>query len=1277
MEYGDPAELTSGKGKGGFLSKFKSSSNEDVAQEAEENAPLLPFKDLFRFTTLTEKIYIVIAVIAACIHGGTLPVWTIIFGRVIRSFGDVEASGDISNVVNVIGGVAKWFLIIAAITFFVAAVQVRFLMIVSSRTSIRIRKMYFRSLMSQDKAWYDSQNTGELTARVATDVNVIQAGIGDKIGSAAQFLAQGVVGFIIAFVYSWKLTLVILSITPFLAISGAIFAKFTADSTSDGQGAYGAAGAIANEVVSLIRTVHAFGGQKEEARRYEQKLNDAYKSGVVKGFINGAGMGVTMFLIFCSYALSFWYGAKLVRNGEIGAQAVFVAFFSVLMAAMGLGQAAPSFSSFSAARGAAPRVFEIIDRVSAIDSFSNEGSIPAMCGGDISFNDVTFNYASREADGGAPVVRDLNLHIKSGTTHALVGASGCGKSSTMSLIERFYDVNAGSVTIDGADVRELNVRWLRSQMGYVGQMPTLFRGSIWDNIAYGAALQFGSDFDGGWKREEVSNDEIVSAAKLANAHQFIMRLPEQYDTKLGDRGALLSGGQKQRICIARAIVRNPKILLLDEATSALDARSEHIVQEALERASEGRTTVVIAHRLSTVRNADTISTFKDGAIVESGRYDELIAQNGVFKELVELQQVKAEKGDEDDKDVDPEALPAVGRTQSISKTVGMSLDKSIVEVDDEGNELPETDPNVVARTFKFNSAEWLYILLGCFGAVLAGASWPVSAYVFAQVTALLRPNADGGKVVFWSGMFLVIGAGSLIGNLFQFGFLGVSAQKLTRKLRVNSFRALLRQEIGYFDREENSVGAVTARLATDAAAVESLCGGTLGMIAVTLASVGAGIIVSFQGCWELALVVLVCLPFMGFAGYIQMRTMTGFDAESKKDFVASGGIASEAVDNINTVSPLGIQDHFVSKYNDSLVTPQKNGDKGASVSGIAFGFSEFFMYGLWAIGFWFGAKTVELKRCNFVGVLEGLTGILFAGITLGNVSVFAPDIASARVSATHIFRLLDREPEIKTDSDIPSANISSGVVALMDAKFEYPTRPDVPVLRGMFLEAVAGKTIALVGASGCGKSTVVALIQRFYDLRSGSLTVDGQELREMNVKQSREHMSFVQQEPDLFNRTIRENIAYGLSKEEGTPVVDSEIEASAKLANAHDFIMKLPKQYDTEVGERGGHLSGGMKQRIAIARALVRKPKVLLLDEASSALDAVSERVVQDALDEARQGRTTFVIAHRLSTIKEADKIAMVQKGKVVEVGTHDELLAKGGAYAQLIKHQMTDGNGY
>lgn len=963
---------------------------------------------------------------------------------------------------------------------------------------------------------------------------------------------------------------------------------------------------------------------------------------------------------------------------------------------MGLGQAAPSFTAFQVAQGAAPRIYEVIDRVSPIDPLSDEGEILATVDGNISFQNVFFNYRSRQIEGGAPVLKNFNMDIPVGSTHALVGPSGCGKSSTLGLIERFYDASEGRVTLDGKDVRDLNVRWLRSNIGYVGQMPTLFRATIRQNIALGAAVEFDTvspsksteHIKKVLRRLEVSDDEVIAAAKLANAHNFISKLPEGYDTMLGERGALLSGGQKQRICIARAIIRNPKMLLLDEATSALDAQSERIVQDALERAAAGRTTVIVAHRLSTIRHADKISVIKDGEIVETGSHDELLQlENGAYRQLIQLQQVKeARRAEVEGTHHDPDSIVIIkdasaGNSRdhaSVSKTGGDSLEAGFVQIgnaadQEEEDQAPVVDRGVFARAFKLNRKEWLFILLGIIGAAMAGASWPLSALVFSKVTNLLGDPKSKNDISFWALMYVAVGAGALVGNSLQLGMLAVSGARLTRKMRGAAFRALLRQEMGFFDQKDNSTGALATRLATEATLVKGITGDTLGSVALTLSTIITGVAVAFAGCWRLALVVLVTLPIMAVSGYFQMKMMTGFDAGSKKEFAGAGAIASEAVDNIRTITGLGVQDFFIDKYHNSLEKPVANGRKAALVGGFSFGFSEGFMFALWAIAFWVGAKFIEQGHCDFLGLMMAVTGLLFAGITLGNVSMFMPDVSSARVAATKIFRLLDRVSEI--DPADPGGKTLSGVrgdLSMEDAKFEYPSRPDVAVLRGFNMNVGAGKTLALVGESGCGKSTVVALLERFYDLREGSVRIEGEVLKEMNLQNARSYMALVQQEPDLFNRTVKENIAYGLSKEDGTPITDEQIISAAKAANAHDFVSRLPQGYDTPVGERGGALSGGERQRVAIARSLVRQPRILLLDEATSALDARSERVVQDALDEARLGRTTVVIAHRLSTIKDADSIGFVSRGKIVELGTHSELMAKDGGYAKLVKHQMS-----
>lgn len=398
-----------------------------------------------------------------------------------------------------------------------------------------------------------------------------------------------------------QLTLVMLVSTPVLAISMGILAKIQASLTENELKAYAKAGGVAEEVFSSIRTVMAFGGQKKEIDRFHENLAYAKKAGIKRGMATGIGAGLVWGIIYASYALAFWYGISLILaacdDNSYTSSDLLIVFFSVLIGAMQIGQAAPYMEAFSVARGAAASIFAIIDRVPPIDSSSNEGLVPDDVKGKISFRDVHFHYPSRPD---VKILQGISFDVTPGQTIALVGASGCGKSTCIQLLQRFYDPISGSITVDGNEVRELNLGWLREQMGVVGQEPVLFGTTIGENIRYG--------------RDGVSDEEMERAAKAANAHDFIQKLPRKYNTLVGERGAQLSGGQKQRIAIARAIVRHPKILLLDEATSALDTQSESVVQKALDRARQGRTTIIVAHRLTTIRNADRIIVIKNGVI---------------------------------------------------------------------------------------------------------------------------------------------------------------------------------------------------------------------------------------------------------------------------------------------------------------------------------------------------------------------------------------------------------------------------------------------------------------------------------------------------------------------------------------------------------------------------------------------------------------------------------------------------------------------------------------
>lgn len=1249
----------------------------------------VPYGQLFRYATLPDRLYLFVASVCAALHGALMLVLTVVFGRVVDSFAGTQSPKSPEVMSASLGEIERntvWFLVCALIAFVLSFAQVRFSMLAAHRIGHRIRLLYFRSLLRQEPEWFARKTPGELAA-VINNVADIEAGIGDKVATATQHVTTFLVGLVVAFTYGWKLAAVIFSVTPVLLASGALVGTLSARATTKGVEAYAEAGGIASEVLSLIRLVAAYSGQEEEASRYERSLKKAYSANVRLELLSGAAFGFMLFCILCVYGLSFWYGSHLARTDGLSAGMVLIVFFSLSIGSTALGQAAPAFKSFAVACASAPKIFDVIDRKSPIDPLNaNAGLVLPEVRGEICFKNVDFAYRSDEDPSGRipdAVLHDFNLFVPAGTSHALVGPSGCGKSTTVNLIERFYDPRRGSVTLDGVDLRDLNVMWLRSQIGYVGQTPTLFMLSIRDNIALGAAPISCLDKVTGkriWELATMDEASIVEAAHTANAHDFIMGLPDGYDTMLGERGAQLSGGQKQRICIARALVRDPQILILDEATASLDANSERVVQDALERASAGRTTITIAHRLSTVRKADAISVIDNGRVAETGEHADLIfLDGGKYRRLVGLQNFKHRHeemfsaGDDDQSALLEDPVLAEKRysqklslagLDSVSRTFGM--DKV------EGKEKPDVDSGVLRKTFRLNAREGLYIFAGVVGATVSGVVWPIVSVALTKMVQLIMTKGTVSETRLWSLSFVAIGFGALIGKVLHVGALGVSGERLTLKLRALSFRALLRQEIGYFE-QENSVGALCTRLSREAALVKGVTGETLGAVMSVVASMASGLIIAFMSCWRVALVVLAIIPGVVIGGYLEMQMSAGLDSGSSKNMSASGSIASEAMDNIATVRSLGCEEHFCSAFMASLAPVRRIQNRKSTITGVAYGFSELCQYLIWYSAFKAGVVFVRHGHCTFFELLQSVMAVLFAAITLGNVAIFFPDIAASRVAGTSIYRLIGRDsaidPEWGAASALRYAQGCRGNVKGAGMRFEYPSRPDVAVLRGLSFAVDQGQSLALVGASGCGKSTIVSLLERFYDVRLGVLGVDGSNVKTLPVKTLRSNLGIVTQETDLFNRSVRDNIVYGLGQ--GAAVSDNMVTGAARAANAHDFIMKLPQGYETVVGPRGDNLSGGQKQRVAIARSLIREPRILLLDEATSALDAVSEKVVQDALDNATEGRTTITIAHRLSTIRNADVIAVVHKGKIVEQGSHLQLLRLGGHYSELVKNQM------
>ncbi|KAK4485732.1 hypothetical protein RD792_008378 [Penstemon davidsonii] len=1226
---------------------------------------------LFRYADGYDKLLMILGTLGSMGDGLMSPLNMYILSGVI----DEYATANLSLSKNIVDKYSLRLLYVALgigiSSFFEGVCWTR----TAERQTSRIRMEYLKSVLRQEVGFFDNQGaqstTFKVVSSISADAHLIQDVISEKIPNCLAELSAFIFGLLVAFLLSWRLALASIPCAICFIVPGVGLGKLMMDLGVKSKDAYEVAGGIVEQCISSIRTVYSYVAECHTLDRFSLALQESMKLGIKQGFAKGLMMG-SMGTVFAAWAFESWAGSVLViERGESGGR-VFIAAVCVVLGGLSCMSALPNLSSIVEATSAASRIFETIDRVPEIDSENGKGKVLSNIKGEIEFKEVYFSYPSRIE---TPILQGFNLKVKAGKTVGLVGGSGSGKSTVISLLERFYDPVQGDILLDGHKIKKLKLEWLRSQMGLVNQEPILFATSIKENISFG--------------KEDASLELIINAAKDANAHDFIVKLPGGYETQVGQFGFQLSGGQKQRIAIARALVKDPKILLLDEATSALDTQSERIVQDAIDQASQGRTTIVIAHRLTTIRNSDMIFVVEKGRVVESGSHEKLMQTNngegGTYLKMVKLQQsVKAnevssspyrytEKRTPKRMTYSVKSSPASPFSPALTMSVVPSIQMlSYYDSDDEIFD-PKSSQNLSQwRLIKMNAPEWKRAFLGCLGSATFGAVQPINAYCLGSVVSIFFTTNKAkmrSETKFYCMIFLSIAVISFFANLLQHYNFAIMGERLVKRIRKKVLQNILTFEIGWFDLDENTSAAICARLSAEANMVRCLVGDRISLLVQVFTSAFVACVLGLILTWRVSIVVIAVQPLIIASFYSKSVMMKQMSVRAQKSQNEGSQLASEAVVNHRTITAFSSQSKILGLFEETLRGPRKESIKQSWFSGIGLFVSQFLTTGAIALTYWYGGRLMNEGKVSSKHLFQAFFILMSTGKNIADAGSMSSDLARGSSAVKSIFSILDRRTEIDPN-EAECINIKKGLQGRIELKnvfFFYPSRKEQMIFQGLSLKIESGKTVALVGQSGSGKSTIIGLIERFYDPIKGSVLIDDQDIKSYNLRDLRSHIALVSQEPTLFAGTIYENIVYGNDN-----ASESEVRRASMQANAHEFVSSLKDGYKTYCGERGVQISGGQKQRIALARAILKNPSILLLDEATSALDSVSENLVQEALEKMMVGRTCVIVAHRLSTIQKADYIAVIKNGKVVEKGSHSQLLEIGnrGSYYTLIESQ-------
>ncbi|MFE0400279.1 ABC transporter ATP-binding protein [Streptomyces nigra] len=1128
-----------------------------------------------------------------------------------------------------------------------------------------LRTEMFETITRLDGRRQDELSTGQVVGRATSDLQLIQGllfMLPMTIGNFMLFLISlGIMAWL-----SPPLTLVALAVAPALWWIARRSRSRLHPSTWYAQAQAAAVAGVVDGAVSGVRVVKGFGQEEQETGKLREVGRRLYAGRLRTIRFNAKYTPALQAVPALGQVAMLALGGWLAVRGHI-TLGTFVAFSTYLAQLVGpVRMLAMVLTVAQQARASSERVLELIDTEPSIKDGTK--TLPADAPATVEFDDVSFGY-----DEERPVLDGLSLEIRAGETLAVVGASGSGKSTVSLLLPRFYDVTHGAVLVGGHDVRDLTLDSLRAAIGLVPEDSFLFSDTVRANIAYG--------------RPDATDEQIEAAARAAQADRFVADLPEGYDTKVGEHGLTLSGGQRQRIALARAILADPRLLVLDDATSAVDARVEHEIHEALKHVMEGRTTLLIAHRRSTLGLADRIAVLDAGRLAAIGTHEELQASSALYRRLLtdpdelggvspghtqpSCPQEDTSVRDELDAEFDAErgVTPRLWTGDREPKDLALAQSPATPELLKQVEALPPAldVPDVdEASAVRPERSYGLRRLLRGFGRplLISLALVAVDAGMGLLLPILIRHGIDSGVGQAALG---AVWAAALLGLLAvtvqwaaQVGetrMTGRTGERVLYALRLKIFAQLQRLGLDYYERE--LTGRIMTRMTTDVDALSTFLQTGLVTAFVSVVTffgiMGALLVLDV----ELALVVFATLPPLIVATYFFRRaSVKAYELARERVSVVNADL-QESVAGLRIVQAFRRERDGGARFAERSDSYRQARIRGQWLISIYFPFVQFLASAAAAAVLIVGGVRIDAATLTTGALVAYLLYIDLFFAPVQQLSQVFDGYQQATVSLGRIQELL-REPTSTRAAEEPrEVRELRGEIAFEDVHFAYGD--DEEALTGVDLRIPAGQTVAFVGETGAGKSTLVKLVARFYDPSGGRVTVDGTDLRELDLTSYRHRLGVVPQEAYLFPGTVRDAIAYGRPD-----ATDAEVEAAARAVGAHEMIATLDGGYLHEVAERGRNLSAGQRQLIALARAELVDPDILLLDEATAALDLATEAQVNQATDRIAGRRTTLVVAHRLTTAARADRVVLMDHGRVAEDGTHDELLARGGRYAEL-----------